>query len=168
MTQPDPISFLRCPDGHLEFGLIEKIHAAAIGVQHGFIHLQYGYQGNRNTGFGYFHIQEKWERVRQLGGLGFPNIESYCSAVAKNYSRICEGSDGRLVLVLPKDGFDLQIVVEWQEKDGAGFWTIITGIPKRVERGKELLKVVRTGGREPSPDVAKRPRFAPLSLPKKV
>jgi len=158
------INFMKCPAGHIDFGLIERIHAEAIGVEEGPIRLQVGYKGN--TGFGYLHVQEKWERMRQLEGLGFKDAESYCSQVAKNYTRICAGKDGRLVLVWPNQEFDLTLVVERKEGDPA-YWTIVTAIPKRVERSQVLQEVARTGGREPSPDIAKRPRFATLSLPKK-
>jgi hypothetical protein len=159
----EPFSFVQCPAGHVDHGLIEDAHAALAGVQPGPIRLQIGYSGKK--GFGYLHVQGMEDRMRQITGMGFKGFGPYCSEVAKNYTRICQGDDGRLMLVWPKDGYNLELVVEWKE---GGFWTVVTGLPKRVERAKVLCEVARKSESEPTPYVAKRTRFATLSLPKKV
>jgi len=158
----NPGDFVKCPAGHEDHGLIEPEHAKIAAIEPGPIRLQYGYEGNK--GFGYLHVQGMEDRMRQIAGLGFKDFAAYSSAVAKHYTRICRGGDGKLVLVWPKDGYDLTLVL--QKKDG--FWTVVTGLPKRVERSTKLCDVARKSGSEPTPDVAKRPRFATLSLPKKV
>jgi len=158
----DPYSFVKCPAGHVDHGLIERADAEKAGVQAGPIRLQIGYPGKK--GFGYLHVQGMDDRIRQINGMGFKDFGAYCSGVAKGYTRICQGDEERLVLVWPKEGYDLQLVLEWKD----GFWTIVTGVPKRVDRSPKLCDVARTSGSEPTPDVAKRPRFATLSLPKKV
>lgn len=162
MSELDPYSFVKCPAGQVDLGVIENEHAGTAGVQGGPIRLQIGYSGKK--GFGYLHVQGMEDRIKQLAGMGFKSFGPYCSEVAKNYTRICQGGGGRLILVWHKDGYDLELVVEWK----GGFWTIVTGLPMRVERATVLCEVARKSESEPTPDVAKRPRFATLSLPKKV
>jgi hypothetical protein len=153
---------VKCPAGQIDHGLIAPEHAAKCGVQPGPIRLQIGYPGKK--GFGFLHVQGNEERATNFSGMGFRGFADYCSGVSKNYTRICQGEDGKLVVVWPKGGYDLQLVLQWR----GGFWTVVTGVPKRVERSPKLCDVARTSGSEPTPDVAKRPRFETLSLPKKL
>jgi len=77
-----------------------------------------------------------------------------------------EGDSDRLILVYPYLGHDLRIIIGYEEQETA-FWNVITGIPSRVCRNREVHRVERTDEREPSSNDAVRPRFATLSLPKK-
>ena len=153
------------PGGPLDYGFITDAVAAAIGRIAAPIRLQHGYAHPK--GFGYGHIDSNENRRKQILGLGYPTVKHFVWDVAQNYESVREGHDDSLVLVRPKDGYDLRIVVRQAEQDGVVFWGTVTAIPSRISREAELYKVVRTGGREPTPGVAERLRFATLSLPKK-
>lgn len=158
--------FVACPVGGIDYGLIEAAHVVAAlpaKILAGPIRLQHGYPGP--DGFGYRHVDAYPQRVAQIQGLGFQTFPDYCWAVANRFERIGTGRDDRLILLWRYKGYDLTLVIE--PIDGQ-FWTIVTGLPKRIERCQILCEVARTDGSEPTPDVAKRPRLATLSLPKKA
>ncbi len=129
------------------------------------IRLQHGFPGPK--GFGYRHVEAYDNRMQQLRNKGFRDFSAFVYDVAQNYDRIQIGNDNRLILIYPKSGFDLRIVLQEKSLAGLDFWTVITGIPSRVSRFPEIYrKVVQTGESEPTPNDAIRPRFATLSLPK--
>jgi hypothetical protein len=159
----DGKAFCQCPSGGIDYGVLAKEHTESFGLPNGPIRLQVGYPGEK--GFGHLHIQGYADRVKQIQGLGYKSVYEFCFAVAANYTVVGRAKDGRVVLVWKTSTYDLQLIVQWNEDH----WTIVTGIPTRVARKFEkLCEVERTGGSEPTPDVAKRPRFATLSLPKKA
>jgi hypothetical protein len=160
----DGKAFVSCPTGGLDFGKVSGEGGIAAGIRCGPIRLQVGYPGSK--GFGFLHIQAYSERVKEIAGLGYKSVAEFCAAVGSNFTIIGAARDGRIVLVWKTSYYDLQLIVQWQEE---GYWTIVTGIPTRVARKFEkLCGVMRTGESEPTPNDAKRSRFATLSLPKKI
>ena len=71
------------------------------------------------------------------------------------------------MLVRPKDGYDNTVIVQYDEAQG--YWSISTGIPKRIHRGTKLWERVQAGRSELSPGVVReRPRLETLKLPRKL
>ena len=165
---PTPKSFVISPlSGDGIFGEITDEIAQAIGVPAGYIHLQHGYPGPK--GYGLAHIEENDSRMKMISSAGFANAVDFLAAIAMNYTRICDGRDGRLLLVQKKDRYDLQAVLQCiaLAEGTRHYWNIVTAIPKRVVRAPVLFEVDRTGGSEPAPNTALRSRIETLSLPKK-
>jgi hypothetical protein len=160
---PEARRFLLCAGGGTtDFGWITADVAAITGRQPGPIRLQQGIPGPK--GFGNLHVEAYPARIKQLGNLGFHTFAAFTSTVAKGFTRITEaGAANRVGLVMPYQGYDLQLIVQY---DREGFWSVTTGLPYRVARGRILHTISRTGGSEPSPRLSEAPRFATLSLPK--
>lgn len=116
-----------------DLGYIDDDAAAALGVTAGPIRLLAGIPGA--NGFGEAHITSHSSRMKQLNGLGYPTAIAFVSDVARNWTKIALGDKGRLILIHPKQGYDLRIIVVLKPpSDGAPFWSVITAIPSRVER----------------------------------
>lgn len=159
---PDAEQFIPASNGRDDLGQLDVSVAKAINVPPGPIRLQMGYPGQ--GGFGLLHVNHHGDRVKQIQQLGYRDFVHFATEVAQNYERICAGSDGKLLLVLDKNGYDLCLVIRFN----ASFWGITTGLPKRKERAAVLHKLTRTDGSEPTPNVAgERTRFEKLTLPKK-
>jgi hypothetical protein len=155
--------FLICRgEGTIDFGWITGAMAAAIGLQPGPIRLQQGISGPK--GSGNLHVEAYPARMKQLGNLGFQSFADFISRVAKGFSRITEaGVVNRVGLVMPFQGYDLQLIVQ---NDAEGFGGVTTGLPYRVARGRVLHTIARTGRSETTRRLSGAPRFATLSLPK--
>lgn len=170
MTHPAPAAeqndgkvFVSC-EGSIDFAVLDTPETRAANIAIGPIRLQVGYPGEK--GFGYLHIQQRADRIKQIQGAGYPGAPEFCLAVARKFTSVGSVRDGRLVLVWETAHYEHQLILQWVGE--GGFWTIVTGVPSRVARRFTLIcKVARTSGSEPTPLVAKRPRFATLSLPKK-
>lgn len=153
--------------GSYDLGYIDDSVAAKIGVTGGPIRLQVGYPGPR--GFGNLHVEAHTPRIKQLKELGYGSFLLFCAEVAQNYEAIQQGENDRLILIREKLGRDLRLIVEYCNQ-GDAFWTIITGMPYRVSRKKELFRfkeIRREGECEPAPSAAgKRSllRLAPSKL----
>jgi hypothetical protein len=150
-------------DGRVDLGVVDGAEIASVGLRAGPIRLQVGYPGPK--GFGFLHIRGYPDRVLQIQGMGYKSVVEFCAEIASNFTIVGRARDERIVVAWRTPYYDLQLILEWKEN----YWTIVTGVPARVARKfEQLCEVVRTSGSEPTPDVAKRPRFATLSLPKKV
>jgi len=71
-----------------------------------------------------------------------------------------------MILVNDHAGYDHCIIIDYRQ-DGA-YWSIVTGLPKRRQKGTVVWEVSRAGGSEPTPSVAdsgRRSRFETLTLP---
>jgi hypothetical protein len=136
--------------------------ARIVGLHPGPIRLQQGTPGPK--GFGNLHVEAYPARIKQLGNLGFQTFADFTAHVAKGFVNMTEaGAANRVGFVAPYLGYDLQLIVQY---DTEGFWSVTTGLPYRVARGRVLHTISRTGGSEPSPRLSGAPRFATLSLPK--
>ena len=166
MSYPDAKDFIYYA-GRLDLGEISKDIAEALGVPAGAIRLQHGVPGAQ--GFGNRHVEAYDNRMKQLRGRGYTSFAAFAFAVASKFQRICEGGGGRLLLVRDEDGYDHCLVI--QHDADSGFWVIVTGLIKRVERSPDLFTVMRTGGSEPTPSAVgsgRRSRFETLRLPPKA
>jgi len=119
------LQFLPAPGGGIDFGQIDEPTGQTIDRNHGPIRLQHGYGGEK--GFGNRHVETHSQRVRQLNGLGYRTFSAFVFEIAQNYEIIQVGEADRLVLVYPKAGYDLRIVVAESDHEGEFFWTVITG-----------------------------------------
>lgn len=161
MTDPDDL--VDCVVGS-QFGVIDDAVAAAIGRQAGPICLPYGAPGAR--GFGLRHIESTGERVQLIQSQGFASVTAYLYFVCQAYNWVIRGKRDRLVLVRVSEPFHHTAVI--QRRPDRDYWTIVTGLPKRVQRGDKLWERAQAGRSEPSPGVVeKRPRLETLTLPKK-
>lgn len=152
--------------GIFNFGKITKDISDALGIPEGAIRLQRGVPGA--SGFGNRHVEAYENRMKQLRGRGYTSFSAFSYAVSSGYQKICQGDANRFILVRDEDGYDHCIVIEYDTD--SGFWLIITGLPKRVERSPVLHTVSRTGGSEPTPSAVgsgRRSRFETLRLPSK-
>ncbi|WP_343869174.1 hypothetical protein [Caenispirillum bisanense] len=162
-----PNSYISTFAGSTDFGLISSDQASAIGQPSGPIRLCHGVPGR--NGFGLTHIEGYENRLRELNGLGFSSVITYCHYVAENFEAIHEGHSGRLIVArkrLDRRLVHLTLVLDLRSTSDGHVWSIVTGLPKRVLREPVLWqKEGRKGGCEPAPDAASRPRFATLTLP---
>ena len=161
-----PDAFLPVPGGGHDFGVIDEATAKAVGCEAGPICLQQGYPTEK--GFGKLHIASHRQRMKQILGLGYRTVEAFVYDVAQNYTIIQDAGDGRLSLVYKRLGRDLRIVVTKILRSGKPYWNVVTGLPYREARRPVLHEIKRSDGSEPTSNVAKRSRFATLSLPKKT
>lgn len=162
--QHDPDEFLKTPSGSDVFGYVDHSVASDIGYHNGPIKLQNGYPGEK--GYGFLHVEGNDRRMKQINGFSFSNFCDYAHFVSSEYDWIGLGENGRLILVRNCDGYELSLIIQHRPKDG--YWSIVTGIPRRVTRAEKLWERMRTGGSEPTPNVVeKRNRLETLTLTKK-
>lgn len=158
--------FLECPTGGVIFGLVGGPEVREAGITAGEIRLQSGYPGPK--GFGCLHVEGYADRIKTICGLGFRDFPHFCAEVGTRYGRVGRAERNRIALIMAHDGYECWLIVEWKTTAEQQFWTIVTGVVSRTARCDIICEVVRTDGREPPPNVAKRTRFETLSLPKKI
>lgn len=162
-----PHSFIHTYAGTPDFGHLADLHVGALKAAPGPIRLCRGFGGN--GGFGLVHIEEHQNRMLQLANLGFDGVVTYCHYVAQNFDSIHEGHSGRLIVArkhIDRALVYLTLVVDQRRSDDGPYWSIVTGLPKRVVRETVVWrKDERKGGSEPAPNAASRSRFATLTLP---
>jgi len=122
------------PNGQPYFGEITEEIGSEIGFPTGKVHLLNGFEGHHSAGFGRAHMLAKPERMRMLSGLGFRSLEQYVWHVTRDYDRILQGANNRLILLREHKGYQLHLMIEWRQE--RGFWSIITGLPKRTQQEK--------------------------------
>jgi hypothetical protein len=162
MADPLAKQFSAVPGGGSDYGIIASGVANCCGISPGPIRLQYGYAGSK--GFGLRHVEDYPRRMEQLRGMGYGSFSDYCLKVAREFQRVERLENGRFALICRRGAYDLWIVIQY---DAAGFWTIVTGLPKAAQE-KEVLwrREERTGESEPAPaPTVRASRLATLSLP---
>lgn len=128
-----------------DWGYIDAEAAEALGVEPGPIRLFDGVPGAK--GYGLLHIESNEHRMKQIAGLGYKSASAFVADVATGWTKIIRGEDERsLVLVRPKGGYDLRIVVRPQASELGTIWSVTTGIPSRVARGDVLYEKKDTAG----------------------
>lgn len=130
----DPERILKNHKEEIDLGWIDAEAAKAMGVTEGPIRLQFGYPHEKS--FGLRHITANADRVKAIGGCGFESCQNYIWAVAEEWTRAHQSPNGRLILVWPKNGFDLAIVVNWT----GTFWSVVTALPFRMVKHPKLYE----------------------------
>ncbi|MBV1930493.1 MAG: hypothetical protein KUG71_02150 [Porticoccaceae bacterium] len=122
-------SFIKAPDGSVDFGQINSEISQQITLQPGAIRLQEGEHKGSHKGYGRAHIKAEYPEIA--------DIESFVSRVADDYSAIYKSRAGRLRLVKESSPSEL-LVVEIRPSDGGDFYTVVSAHKSRKVSG-ELL-----------------------------
>lgn len=118
------------PDGSMFFGVVPDAVASHLGVAAGEIRLLNGFD-HGGKGFGLAHLAAKPQRILQMKGLGFRNIEQFVWHVCQNFTRISNGG-GRLGLCAEYNHHTLVAYVDWRAE--RSLWSVVTALPMRTCR----------------------------------
>lgn len=121
---------------YVEVGTLDSQTAKLLAVEAGPIWLHDGFEGPK--GYGRLHVECNKSRMKLFENIGFNSFESFVRIVATSWIRIISSDLGRIGLVCTRQGYELVVIIQHQ-KVPEGHWSVVTGIPKRVERGAVLL-----------------------------
>jgi hypothetical protein len=118
--------------GTVDIGAIDDTVAATINLPAGPIRIPEGVAGA--SGFGLLHVESNASRMKQIGGLGYACAIDFMVDIARNWTEIRAGDNGRIILIKKTQGYGLRGIVGWTD----ACWSMTTAIPGRTG-GKELV-----------------------------
>lgn len=111
-----------------------------------------------NKGFGYEHVSNNEDRMKKLKGLGFEDFINFAEVVAKNFTEIKGGNNGRQIVIHYHRAHGLQLVIQpILHDDNTLYWSIVTGIPGRSSDKGTFYTVSRDQAPPAQPRAQKRP-----------
>ena len=144
-----PDTFIKAPDGSIDFGEITPEMGRAMRRQAGKIRLTQGVQNPDGTGHGLAHIEAN--HGDQIRSLGFASVQDFVKHVASRFSEVWQASGSQL-LVTVKDGRKDVMFVQLDMTPEGDFYRVNSAFPVR-QRDYEQRRGMRRlwGGSEPAP-----------------
>ena len=136
LSEADKDEFIIKPDGSKDFGKFDssieekthgKVKALPIRLQVGFNRIRDG----KNFGFGLRHIKRREVPIQKLG---YHSVETYVEQIANNFDRIYDVGNGRIMLVMHNDKYNVMPVDLEMRHDNDNYYTIVTAIPQKLKR----------------------------------
>lgn len=124
-------------NGSVAIGNIDGAAAAAVGKPPSPICLPEGIEGP--NGYGLLHVANNARRMKTITNLGFKTADEFIVGIAQNWSRICEGDNGRLILIRDYEGYGLRAILEYGQHKNTNCWCVITAIPGRKSGDDKIL-----------------------------
>lgn len=160
LSEADRDEFIILPNGSKNFGAFSSTIASKTKgeVKALPIRLQVGFnraQDNKNTGFGLLHIKRRELSIQKLG---YDSAEDYVQQIAKNYDRIYDVGNGRIILAMHDGKYNVMPIDLEMYENESGYYTIVTAIPKKLKReAKEKGTLIFDRSASLSPVTSNRP-----------
>lgn len=158
-SEAEPNTIILAPGSVKDIGEVCAEGAKSANVSAGPIRLLMGLPGK--GGFGLLHISEP-DRSRAIEGRGYSPPKAFVFEVARKWTHLHKGENGRLTVAVACAGGFNAIVLHWQDS----FWSVVTALPFRRPKDPLFFEKERPDESEPRRALAARPRFETLTLPK--